>query len=397
MANSNTPYKRLGVGQNSWEDLLKKVNDELENPPEETDCEPIAPIEVPGPEHRWAKSDVREVHDKLNEMPGNCFSFQPIPDLWKVATIEDIENQLSNSWCDCEEDEICCEPCPNAGETTTTFLLRFDTLGRCRDIGSATCVPRPCEGDNLTPARLEYTTGKSQYETGACGFCAIQKDIDEVEGDIAQLEAQRANCPAGPEGDACRASLDAQIASKQELLDTLLATQQVFTDLRNQGKAKLIQGATNTIAAVDTCIADKTFPPCTDLVEPIGPIPVNAEDCNQLPDPCCDCDPFDCRVTWRLQRKSIRLGGDWNFEGDFRTVANGEYNIEGNPVVFDWTGTCCVQPQYTCGSSDCSGGCQCGGCTWIYEYQLIKNFPREFDAFDCVTFEPCGSAVPPAG
>lgn len=97
MANINEPYRR--VGTNSWEELLDAVNDKLQNPPD--NCDPIDEIDTPEECHRWAKSDIREVHDKLNEMPGDCFDFEDIPDLWKKSIIDDIENQLDNSWCDC--------------------------------------------------------------------------------------------------------------------------------------------------------------------------------------------------------------------------------------------------------------------------------------------------------
>jgi len=97
MANTSDPYRRLG--SNSWEELLDQVNDELQNPP--SGCDPLDPIDTPGEDHRWAKSDIREVHDKLDEMPGDCFTFEDVPDLWKISIIEDIEGQLSEAWCDC--------------------------------------------------------------------------------------------------------------------------------------------------------------------------------------------------------------------------------------------------------------------------------------------------------
>jgi len=102
MPNPNKPFRR--TGSNSWEELLDKVNDKLQNPPEDTDCEAIDEIDIPDAPHRWAKSDIREVHDALNEMPGDCFNFQEIPDLWRNSTIKDIEDQLDNSWCDCESE-----------------------------------------------------------------------------------------------------------------------------------------------------------------------------------------------------------------------------------------------------------------------------------------------------
>ena len=120
MANTNSPYRR--VGANSWEELLNQVNDKLENPP--NGCEPLEPIEIPDEPHRWAKSDLREVHDRLDEMPGDCFEWKEIPDLWKISSIEEIEDQLENAWCECDE---CWYPCDNAADREETFLGSIST------------------------------------------------------------------------------------------------------------------------------------------------------------------------------------------------------------------------------------------------------------------------------
>jgi hypothetical protein len=93
MANTSEPYRR--VGSNSWEELLTQVNDVLENP--DGGCDPLEPIETPEDPHLWAKEDIQEVHNRLNEMPGDCFEFAEIPDLWKLSIIEDIEGQLENA------------------------------------------------------------------------------------------------------------------------------------------------------------------------------------------------------------------------------------------------------------------------------------------------------------
>lgn len=133
MANSNSPYRRIGA--NSWQELIDKVNDELQDPPD--GCSPIEPIDLPDDCHRWAKSDIREVHDKLNEMPGDCFDFQEIPDLWKVSIIEDIEDQLEDSWCECE---TCCEPCENAFSGILEIFLGSELEG---DDCLTPCVDAP--------------------------------------------------------------------------------------------------------------------------------------------------------------------------------------------------------------------------------------------------------------
>lgn len=58
----------------------------------------------------------------MNEMPGECFEFDPIPDLWKKSIIDNIEAQLENAWCDCD-DEDCLTECKNASDNDIEIFL----------------------------------------------------------------------------------------------------------------------------------------------------------------------------------------------------------------------------------------------------------------------------------
>lgn len=92
-------YKR-----SDWNDLLDSVNSVLQNPPEDTDCEPIDIIPPVGVKHRWSKDDIREVQDKLRETCPDI-TFSEIPETWKQSIIDEINDALGQAWCDCEECE----------------------------------------------------------------------------------------------------------------------------------------------------------------------------------------------------------------------------------------------------------------------------------------------------
>ncbi len=155
MANTNEPFRR--VGSNSWKELLDAVNDKLENPPSDTECEPISTIDIPDECHRWSKDDIQEVHDKLNEMPGDCFDFQAIPDLWKKSIIDDVENQLDNAWCDCEAE----------GCTTDTLDAEKAKTGTTTSLGSLPPVLwTNCEDFADPGNNILYTEDGSLIEQG---------------------------------------------------------------------------------------------------------------------------------------------------------------------------------------------------------------------------------------
>lgn len=87
-----------------WNKLIRDVNEILENPPEDTDCEPIdAIVEVTDP-HLWSVEDVTVMRDKLIETCPDI-SFEEELVLWKQEIIDEIEEKMDEAWCDCEEDE----------------------------------------------------------------------------------------------------------------------------------------------------------------------------------------------------------------------------------------------------------------------------------------------------
>ena len=61
--------------RDDWNQLIRKLNQVLQNPPGSTDCGAIASINEVDAGHRWTKSDIREVQDKLKAIcKDNTFS-----------------------------------------------------------------------------------------------------------------------------------------------------------------------------------------------------------------------------------------------------------------------------------------------------------------------------------
>jgi len=227
MANTSQPYRR--VGANSWEELINKVNDVLENP--DDGCDPIEPLEVPEAPHRWAKSDIREVHDRLNEMPGDCFEFDPIPDLWKKSIIDNIEEQLENAWCECEG----CEPCQVESldwETIHTHSWSYELCGF--NPSGPNCGETVADWvgiqyyHDLTLEEIAY------YESAAVDMCFLNLELVDLEEDLADAEAELAAAESARDA-ACAADPPTGCAAAQVIVDE---KQQIVDDLEDDIEAK---------------------------------------------------------------------------------------------------------------------------------------------------------------
>ena len=407
MANSDTPYRRLGVGANSWEDLLDQVNEELQNPPEDTDCEPIEPIEVPDENHIWAKSDIREVHDKLNEMPTDCFDFDDIPDLWKVSIIDNIEEQLSNSWCDCEEDEICCEPCGNAGSTSESFVSS-STSTAC-DTPCKTGCPFGCEENNCVPDMDEAFGYHNTWQFTACEFCDLYEQVKELEEELEALEEKYDNCPEGEAGDQCRFDTQQEIDEKQEELDEKTAERDAKKAEKDSAYSSYNSARGNIANCLAQCCtgADPPGDPCINLMSSTSTAidPGDDETCEGYWNPCCGCNFIRCVVLISLQRKttSVDNTSGQTFESPWETVYSGYVDKDGNVAIrFNRFFGCCCTLEFTCCCTatpgpECEpGACNTSSCkfTVTEDWREIYFPPRTFTPFDCEDGTPCDGEAP---
>lgn len=108
-----------------WNAVIDKVNDERQNQPslpEDTECDPLDPIDCAEENHVWTKDDVQAVHDAIDEM---CpYDWDDIPDYWKKEIIDEIEEALNRDyggWGD-EDDECCFKKCQAEDERVSLFL-----------------------------------------------------------------------------------------------------------------------------------------------------------------------------------------------------------------------------------------------------------------------------------
>jgi hypothetical protein len=434
MATSNTPYRRQGI--NSWKELLDQVNDELQSPP--SGCDPIAPIPLPDECHRWAKSDIREVHNKLDEMPGNCFTFQPIPDKWKVSIISDIENQLSEAWCDCG-DEQCCEPCPNCqpeGTESEVFIAFFDNDSACCTPASECqmctedfCQHSNCGGADGAPEYIEW-----QDKMLEC--CILQPQIDDLNDELDDLDTQIDNlndakdscitaCGGGPVciGN-CNSTFDPQIQDAEDERDAVEAERDVLQGQKDtvsaEADAALVTMAEDNDAFEqclrDCCGGNMCGGGCLIDNIPVNPFGgVNAECVEGVSEETYDCcgNPFsDCQWEWVLQ--SRQGSGDGQllpfraaYTGFFDNLNVGRVRVffrsscECEPL---FSCTCCVFPILPDGSFPCAacsncfggpGGHFCGNTLSKTEWRsVVRTGPDCFDAFDCEDGEPCDGQAP---
>jgi len=81
-----------------WNDIIQQVNDLAQNP--DAGCDPIDPLEEVEAPHRWSKTDIQEVQDKLKEICEDN-TFADTPDLWKQSIIDEINDAIDLGWCDC--------------------------------------------------------------------------------------------------------------------------------------------------------------------------------------------------------------------------------------------------------------------------------------------------------
>ena len=376
MANTDKPYRRLegDTPGNSWGELIDDVNDELENPPD--GCDPIEPIEATKKDHVWAKKDIEEVQDKLDEMPTNCFTWDEIPDKWEIGIIEEIEEKLfgfgeiQNVWCDCDP---CCYKCPNEESQATTFLGSYVfTPDMCR-------LKTACEISPVTTAQLDALDdaqgdfgARGTYSSAYYAWCRandvlalkevklekLEEDLEILEAELSDLEQQLAACESitcNEETEAAiedkEAKIEEQEAKVEEMKHDIELTEQRIADFLNswtEAKTKSDGACAKIEEALDD-IHSCGLARVKTLMSLNKPIPAQIVDkCwdPENPDPngpaafCCHRDWWACRISWVLQLKGsmpvcVRCNGTecTGFSGHFRALEFGVFDIDGSPCT----------------------------------------------------------------
>lgn len=128
-------YKREGATPvDAWNALIKKINDDLV-----PECPDVEQLELVEPNHRWKKSDIEKVQDKLIELC-ETNEFDPIEDKWKQAKVEELIAAIDEGvCCECPDESFVMDlaqlPLTNSllgidsGAAGTIFLREFDLQG----------------------------------------------------------------------------------------------------------------------------------------------------------------------------------------------------------------------------------------------------------------------------
>lgn len=226
----------------SWNGLIREVNEVLENPPPDTDCEPLPPIDEVEADHIWTIGDIEEVQDALKE---TCPDIEFPGELvyWSKTTLDEIDEAIDQAWCDCEPDEPCTpvEMSFGLGAFNWELVLASMSADKCcgATINSAPCAicvgQHCCETiyhgpyyscDYVGPNSARYDTIDTTYLAAedayfeyciainnccyrACRIRYFQKllddKVDEVDALIAQYIAAGCENPEPSDPDLCAA------------------------------------------------------------------------------------------------------------------------------------------------------------------------------------------------
>jgi hypothetical protein len=369
MANTDKPYRRIGT--NSWQELLDQVNDVLENPP--AGCDALDPIETPEESHKWSKTDIQGVHDKLNEMPGDCFSFAEIPDKWKLSIITDIEDQLGDAWCECDD---CFDECTNAQGVVITYLgslITSDCL-YCGVSGSDLCDTEVEElMAEAVAAGNRASVAKNNWVDTQVEYCHLKEEVEELEAELENLEESRDEICALPDNvPACQAA-QAEVDEKQAEVDEKTIERD---DKKTEVDDYLADADNEAIDSMDFAAqASGASLACGSYLAPsAGVEPCTNSGCDDLEPECWfqGQNPDRCCVGWSVQRKGTLLA-PYHHEGGWQALGGGRYTPNGLPYVTSGTGALCI-PDKAC---VVYGPTPCTGCSSTYQYEgrLIQVYP----------------------
>lgn len=115
------PYRR----EDDWNKLVMDTNEILQNPPADTDCDPIPEIDLAEENHIWTKADIQEVRDALSQTCPDI-SFSTELNLWEPDPIDEIEIEMDKAWCDCE-------PISQVTCTDLDYTVSPSTIEACPD------------------------------------------------------------------------------------------------------------------------------------------------------------------------------------------------------------------------------------------------------------------------
>lgn len=326
MANTLAPYKRV----DDWNDLIKRINEQCENPPEGMGCEPVEPLEEAEPNHIWTRQDIERARDKLKELCKDS-EFEAPLDKWILQIHDELEEALKQAWCDCE----CLEPCDNASEDPEIIYIGTQTAVGCEDGECGDC-PDQEANNQLEQTLVQLFDEMEKYEQHWPQYCELEEQVEKLEDELEQLEKELEDLEEIKNRDCAEVSSEAQqqacaeataaveekqkeVDDKQKELDEKKAERDEEKEKAEDALEKMDQLASATFAQSH---AANNQPACgyhslANYVPQITRKWTNTE-CDKLPpiNSCFGSDPTRCAVFWTLQKRVVE-----SWAGDCRSVA----------------------------------------------------------------------------
>ena len=369
-------YKRI-----DWNSIIQQVNDLCENPPEDTDCDPLDTLEEIEANHIWMKEDIEQVRDKLTEICDENIFAESL-NYWKQTIIDEINEAIAAGWCGCEEE--CLSDCSNAVSENPV-----ETYCGSYFVEACSANPDPCDWstgkEECLQAGWRASSALGDWSDLWIEYCSLVEAVEELEHELEVLQNQLAvletirdaECAKPPPNNCAAAQAD--VDAKQEEVDAKqeeIGEKEVERDAK-QSEAQTKYDEAESEAADSASLAATNPCACAQhLIEFVNSAPVADYECEQLAPDCIGKDPLRCQVWWLVQRKTHQYwysGGE--FHGSWNTMMGGGYAVSGQPYVTYIFATVSCVPMYACsetGPHACEDGCSS---YFEYEYRLLQTFP----------------------
>ncbi len=389
-------YKREGDDlHEAWNAVIRKINGDRENPPEDTSCEELDPIDEVEAEHIWTKEDVEDIREAIDEM---CeFAWVEDLDFWHDRIIVEIDEALDRELGGWGDEEECCEgcldDCANAisGDGLVETYIGSYTVTACREFGDD--CGGTCSSDDQQAAATAGLSAQSQitdWKNFWRAYCMLVKEVKVLEKELEILEIQltaleeaRDEECAQPEPNNCE-ERQQEVDEKQQEVDEKqeeLDAKEIERD-EKLAEADAAEASAESYAALSMSLISPGA--CLQLYFPdlAGNEPWPVETCEELGPECLGMDPYRCKTTWAVYRK-IHVYSCYGseFHGYWVNAMGGAYTMSGSPFI---TGPGrgraigCGVSNWACISTNCEGWSSCGtGCSnyTVIEVKMIQSFP----------------------
>lgn len=378
----------------AWNAVIRKVNEERANPPENTNCDELGPIAEAETDHIWTKQDIEALRDAIDEMCEYPWVEELV--LWHDEIIAEIDGALDRELGGWGGENECCKEecladCDNAtDENVEIYWGIYSVTG---------CSANPEPDDRWAQARLAEEAGARCATAiddwiGYWGaYCVLVGAVEGLEEELENLQTQLTvleeirdeECAKEPP-NRC-AGKQADVDEKQEEVDAKQDELDAKETERDEKLAEADEAESDaeSEAASSMAYADASAPAGTALLysSMVGEEPWTNTACDELGPACLGKDPARCRATWSCQRLPHQyhcLGWEWHSD-HWNPQMNGGYTMSGKPYT-TWINGVAGLPTTVCvafGPNACDHGIPCGETCAIdmeYEARFTQTRPR---------------------